>query len=47
MKAVPQDRWILFAHQIIHFGARFASRGAALCVVSVDSVCYSKDKTLA
>jgi endonuclease-3 len=48
MKAVPQDRWILFAHQIIHFGRQICIARTPRCAsCPLDSVCYSKDKTLA
>jgi endonuclease III len=48
MKAVPQDRWILFAHQIIHFGRQICIARKPRCAsCPLDSVCYSKDKTLA
>jgi len=47
MKAIPQERWILFSHQIIHHGRQtcFARRPAcAQC--NLETVCYSKDKTV-
>ena len=48
MKAVPQDRWILFAHQIIHFGRQICIARKPRCAsCPLDPVCYSKDKTLA
>jgi endonuclease-3 len=48
MKAIPQDRWILFAHQIIHFGRQICIARKPRCAsCPLDSVCYSKDKTLA
>jgi endonuclease-3 len=48
MKTVPQDRWILFAHQIIHFGRQICVARKPRCAsCPLDSVCYSKDKTLA
>lgn len=47
MKIIPQDRWILFSHQLI-------LHGRALCVArlpkcaecGLNSLCYAKDKTL-
>jgi endonuclease III len=48
MKIVPQDRWILFAHQIIHFGRQICIARKPRCAsCPLDPVCYSKDKTLA
>jgi endonuclease III len=48
MKTVPQDRWILFAHQIIHFGRQICVAHKPRCAsCPLDPVCYSKDKTLA
>jgi endonuclease III len=48
MKTVPQDRWILFAHQIIHFGRQICIARKPRCAsCPLDPVCYSKDKTLA
>jgi endonuclease III len=48
IKVVPEERWILFSHQIIH-------HGRALCVARkprcgeclLDPICYAKDKTVA
>ena len=48
MKIIPQDRWILFAHQVIHFGRQICAARKPRCAsCPLDSVCYSKDKTLA
>jgi len=48
MKIIPQDRWILFAHQVIHFGRQICVARKPRCAsCPLDSVCYSKDKTLA
>jgi len=48
MKMVPQDRWILFAHQIIHFGRQICIARKPRCAsCPLDPICYSKDKTLA
>jgi len=48
MKAVPRDRWILFAHQLIHFGRQICVARRPRCAsCPLDSVCYAKDKTLA
>jgi endonuclease-3 len=48
MKAVPQERWILFAHQLIHFGRQVCVARKPRCgECPLDPVCYSKDKILA
>jgi endonuclease-3 len=46
MKTIPQDKWILFAHQIIHHGrAVCVARGPRCGECKLEPVCYSKDKT--
>lgn len=48
MKTIPQDHWIPFAHQIIHFGRQICIARKPRCAsCPLDSICYSKDKTLA
>lgn len=48
MKIVPQDRWILFSHQTIHFGRQICIARKPRCAsCPLDSLCYSADKTLA
>lgn len=48
MKAIPQDRWVLFAHQVIHFGRQICIARKPRCAsCPLDSLCYAKDKTLA
>jgi endonuclease-3 len=48
MKAVPQERWILFSHQIIHFGRQICIARTPRCAsCPLDGICYAKDKTLA
>jgi endonuclease-3 len=48
MKIVPEDRWILFSHQIIHFGRQICVARKPRCSsCPLDSICYAKDKTLA
>ena len=47
MKTVPKDRWILFSHQVIHFGRSICVARKPLCAeCPLDSLCYAKDKTL-
>ena len=48
VKIVPQDRWILFSHQVIHFGRQVCIARKPRCAsCSLDPICYAKDKTLA
>ena len=48
MKAVPQDRWILFSPQVIHFGRQICIARKPRCgSCPLDSICYAKDKALA
>jgi len=47
MKIVPQNRWILFSHQIIHFGRGICVARKPKCwQCPLDPVCYAKDKNL-
>ncbi|MGD0363154.1 MAG: endonuclease III [Bryobacteraceae bacterium] len=46
MKALPQDRWILFSHQIIHHGRALCQARKPHCAECLlDPICYAKDKT--
>jgi endonuclease-3 len=46
MKIVPQERWILFSHQIIHHGRALCQARKPRCAECVlDPLCYAKDKT--
>lgn len=48
MKAIPQERWILFSHQVIHFGRQICIARKPRCgSCPLDSLCYAKDKALA
>lgn len=48
MKIVPQERWILFSHQVIHFGRQICIARKPRCAsCPLDPLCYAKDKTLA
>jgi len=48
MKVLPEDRWILFSHQMIHFGRQICIARRPRCAsCPLDPVCYAKDKTLA
>jgi len=47
MKVIPQDRWIKFSHQLIWHGRRVCAARRPKCVeCNLESLCYSKDKTL-
>jgi endonuclease-3 len=47
MKIVPQERWISFAHQLIHFGREICVARKPRCAeCPLDPICYAKDKTL-
>ena len=46
MKIIPQDRWILFSHQVIlHGRALCFARNPKCAGCDLNSVCYAKDKT--
>ena len=46
MQAIPQDKWILFAHQIIlHGRALCRARNPKCGECGLKSMCYAKDKT--
>lgn len=47
MKVLPKERWILFSHQVIHFGRNICVARKPKCPeCPLDSVCYAKDKNL-
>jgi endonuclease-3 len=46
VKIIPQDRWILFSHQLIlHGRALCVARNPKCAECALNSVCYAKDKT--
>jgi len=46
MKAIPQEKWILFAHQIIHHGRALCTARSPRCAeCGLGQECYSKDRT--
>jgi endonuclease-3 len=48
IKIIPQERWILFSDQVIHFGRQICVARKPRCAsCPLDPVCYAKDKTLA
>jgi len=47
VKIIPENRWILFSHQIIHFGRSICYARKPRCAeCKLESVCYSRDKTV-
>lgn len=47
IKILPQERWILFSHQTIHFGRQICIARRPRCsVCPLDPICYASDKTL-
>lgn len=47
MKVIPQDRWILFSHQIIWHGRRVCNARKPKCAeCNLEPLCYAKDKTV-
>ncbi len=48
IKLIPEEKWILFSHQVIHFGRQICIARKPRCAsCPLDPVCYAKDKTLA
>jgi endonuclease-3 len=46
MKVIPQERWILFSHQLIWHGRRVCVARKPRCIeCNLERLCYSKDKT--
>lgn len=47
MKVIPQNKWILFSHQLIWHGRRVCVARKPRCIeCNLESICYSKDKTV-
>jgi endonuclease III len=47
MAVIPQDKWILFSHQLIWHGRRVCAARKPKCMeCNLESLCYSKDKTV-
>jgi endonuclease III len=47
VKIIPQERWILFSHQIIHHGRALCIARKPKCAeCGLDPVCYASDKTI-
>jgi endonuclease III len=46
-KIVPQEKWILFSHQLIHHGrALCVARNPRCAECNLQRVCYAQDKTI-
>jgi endonuclease-3 len=47
MKILPQDRWVLFSHQLIWHGRRLCVARKPRCAeCKIEHLCYAKDKTV-
>jgi len=47
MQVVPQDRWILFSHQLIWHGRKVCQARKPRCIeCNLERLCYSKEKTI-
>ncbi len=47
MQVIPQDKWILFPHQIIWHGRRVCQARKPRCLeCNLEKLCYAKDKTV-
>jgi endonuclease-3 len=47
MKVIPNERWILFSHQMIHHGRTLCIARKPRCAdCLLDPICYAKDKTI-
>ena len=47
IKIIPENRWILFSHQIIQHGRALCQARKPLCAqCRLDPFCYAKDKTI-
>jgi endonuclease III len=47
MKVIPQEKWILFSHQLIWHGRRVCQARKPKCLeCNLEKLCYSKDKTV-
>jgi endonuclease III len=47
MNIIPQDKWVLFSHQLIWHGRRVCPARKPKCVeCNLEALCYAKDKTV-
>lgn len=46
MRIIPQDKWVIFSHQLIWHGRRICNARHPKCLeCNLEKLCYSKDKT--
>jgi endonuclease-3 len=47
VKIIPQERWILFSHQLIHHGRALCYARKPRCAeCNLEPICYARDKTV-
>jgi len=47
VKIIPQEKWILFSHQIIHHGRALCYARKPRCAeCKLEPICYARDKTI-
>jgi endonuclease-3 len=47
MQIIPENRWILFSHQLIWHGRQVCQARKPKCLeCNIERLCYSKDKTI-
>src|ERR1700730_12831890 len=47
MRIIPQDKWIIFAHQLIWHGRRVCQARKPRCMeCNLEKICYSEDKII-
>lgn len=47
MQVIPQERWVLFSHQLIWHGRRVCQARKPKCAeCNLETICYAKDKTV-
>jgi len=47
MRVIPKEKWIQFSHQLIWHGRRVCIARRPRCIdCNLESICYSKDKTI-
>jgi endonuclease III len=47
MRVIPQDKWIIFAHQLIWHGRRVCQARKPRCMeCNLEKICYSEDKII-
>ena len=47
LKIIPNERWILFSHQVIHHGRRLCAARKPNCAeCPINPLCYAKDKAI-